>query len=129
MRTKSRAVHRLLKCLIVTAAIGMCLAIANAYMLDGLTGFIFSSLENEDTAYASGYTDAGFRGVKVGMSDADVFRLIGQPQKSWPIGDSGEGSETGARWSYSPSDTNFRCRVLLFRDHHVVEKHTEFYLD
>jgi len=54
------------------------------YLLDGLDGWLFSTpLLNEafldDTCYASGYSDSGFRSVKKDMTVGEVRTLIGEP--------------------------------------------------
>jgi hypothetical protein len=98
------------------------------YPIDGLTGLLLGLLLGEDTTYASGYSKSGFTAVKLGMSRAEVEALIGVPQKGWSL-DEANPLNFGARWSYSPGDTHYRCRVLLFRDGRVAEKHTDFYVD
>lgn len=110
-------------------AIAGALLAADGYLLDGLDGLMWAAILAEDTVYASGYSDAGFRRVRLGMTYDDVRRLIGEPELSWSIDGSSGGPDLGARWSYSPADTNFRCRVLLFREQRVVRKHAEFYVD
>ena len=64
------------------------------------------------------------------MTATDVERLIGPPQSTWNLdGRGGRAGAVGARWSYSPHDTNYRCRVILFENGRVVEKHAELYVD
>lgn len=48
------------------------------YLLDGLDGW-FLSLAGEDTVYATGYSDSGFRRVHRGMSEVELLELLGQP--------------------------------------------------
>lgn len=108
-------------------AIGSLVAV-QVSTIDGMPGVI-GGLLGEDTVYAVGYTDSAWRRVSIGMTRSDVVRLLGTPQKEWRIKPSRNGAENGARWSYSPGDTNYRCRVLLFRHGVVVEKHSEFYFD
>lgn len=105
------------------------LATAHFYLVDGLSGLILGVLLKEDTVYARGYSDSGFRKVRLGMTDREAEKLLGRPLMVWPTPESPSGADTGERWSFSPGDTHFRCRVLLFRDHRVVEKHAEFYID
>jgi hypothetical protein len=115
--------------IVVVTLLASILAGAHAWTLDGIEGLVFGSFLREDTVYAPGYTDSGFRRVAVGMSRSQVEALIGAPQHEWPVGGDTDRSGVGARWSHSPGDTHFRCRVLLFRNDVVVEKHTEFYVD
>lgn len=116
---------------IVIAALSLTgfLAGVHHWALDGVGGLIFGGMLSEDTVYAAGYSDSGFRHVTLGMSRSDVEALIGAPQKEWAFDQKTDHPGVGARWSYSPGDTNFRCRVILFRNGVVVEKHTEFYVD
>jgi hypothetical protein len=105
------------------------------WLIDGLDGWLWSRVLTEDTQYTPAYTDTGFRRVRVGMSETEALSLLGPPQKRWQIdhrstgGPDTGGPDIGERWSFSPGDTNFRCRVLLFRKGRVVEKHAEFYVD
>jgi hypothetical protein len=93
--------------------------------LDGVSGMIWGALLSEDTVYASGYTERGFCDVRVGMSQPQVYDLVGAPLDIW----TNEGASVGMRWSKSPGDRNFRCRVLQFVNGKVVDKHTEYYVD
>jgi hypothetical protein len=111
------------------AATCTCVGIAHAYLIDGVDGFLFSLAVPEDTVYAPGYSDAGFRKVRIGMTREQVYALIGPPQRSWPVENADGTADSGARWSHSPGDTNFRCRVVLFASDRVSDKHAEFYLD
>ena len=97
--------------------------------LDGSSGLVAGILFGEDTEYTPGYSEQAWTKVQVGMSLQQVRTLIGPPQKHWPISDTKDPGTFGERWSYSPGDTNFRCRVLIFREGHVYDKHQEFYVD
>jgi hypothetical protein len=99
------------------------------WLLDGLDGWVFGKTLREDTVYAAGYSDAAFRSVAAGMSEAEVEQVLGAPYSRWTIERSGAGPDAGARWSHSPGDTRYRCRIILFRGGYVVEKHAEFYVD
>lgn len=50
----------------------------HSYLLDGLDGWLLS-LSGEDTLYAPAYSDAKFRRVSRGMTQAEVLRLLGNP--------------------------------------------------
>ena len=102
-----------------------CRLYRNYYPLDGLSGMIWGSILWEDTVYAQGYTEQGFCHVNVGMSEQQVYDLVGAPLDTWTNMD----SSVSMRWSKSPGDTNFRCRVLEFVNGIVKEKHAEYYVD
>lgn len=68
--------------LVVTATIallGAGLASAHIYLLDGLDGWLFSVLGENDTLYARGYSDAGFRQAHRGMPESELLKLLGTP--------------------------------------------------
>ena len=110
--------------LLLTALAGL-----HAWLIDGLDGWLWSLTLDEDTAYTPGYSDAAFRRVHPGMTIDEVHKLLGPPQLSWAIPRNSDGEDTGERWSWSPGDTNFRCRVILFGAGRVIEKHAELYID
>ena len=104
-------------------------ATASGLLIDGVSGLIWGTRLSEDTVYAPGYSDAAFRRITVGMTIAEVHRRLGPPLRTWALSPSSDPGEIGERWSYSPGDTNYRCRVLLFRSGRVFRKHAEFYVD
>ncbi len=58
----------------------------HVYLLDGIDGWLFGILfaEDEDTFYASGYSEKAFRQIHLGMSRLDVVNLLGRPLiRSW----------------------------------------------
>jgi hypothetical protein len=113
---------------VVIVSPALSLGIEN-YPADGVAGIIGPLIAPEDTAYARSYTLAGWRRVSVGMSRIEVDAILGPPQRTYSVDSTPNGGDTGARWSYSPGDTNFRCRVLIFHKGVVIEKHSEYYFD
>jgi len=99
------------------------------YSVDGVAGIIGPFVAPEDTVYASKYTLTDWKDVRIGMSHSEVDAILGPSQLTYSVKGGADGADTGARWSHSPGDTNFRCRVLLFRKGIVVEKHSEYYFD
>jgi hypothetical protein len=97
----------------------------HAWLIDGLGGLLWGSLFREDTAYAAGYTDRGWRSIRMGMRQADVRASVGDPLQVWTNRD----ASVGMRWTRSPGDTHYRCRVLQLRDGRVTAKHSAFYVD
>jgi outer membrane protein assembly factor BamE (lipoprotein component of BamABCDE complex) len=94
-------------------------------LLDGLEGVLLSLMAQEDTQYSPGYSDGGFRAVKVGMEAAEVERLLGKPldQRIMP---------GGTYWYFarSPGSTHYRMRIIRFdANGRVREKWSGFYLD
>ena len=116
---------RLKQISVALAAVAVILVGIHHWLIDGIDGLIWGSLLQEDTAYAAGYTDHGWRTVRTGMTEDGVRDLIGQPLQVW----TNQGGSVGMRWSRSPGDTHYRCRVLQFSNGRVSEKHTEFYVD
>jgi hypothetical protein len=93
--------------------------------IDGFQGLIWRTVTGEDTQYAAGYRDHGFVQVTNGMSRDHVYRLLGPPLNVW----TNEDNSIGERWTKSPRDGNYRCRVVLFTNSVVIERHSEFYED
>lgn len=97
------------------------------YLIDGIDGFLFSlAFAPEDTEYASGYNDFSWRLVRIGMTEGHVHHLLGPPLDRWLHRSGGGYSE---RWSRSPGDTHYRCRVIVYERGRVVRKHNEYYVD
>lgn len=125
-------VKRALQVVVVVAAVCAAPRIISgvqSYSVDGVAGIIGPLVAPEDTVYTPRYTLAGWKKVRVGMSQREIDAILGPSQLTYSLDDVADGADTGARWSYSPGDTNFRCRVLLFRKGMVVEKHSEYYFD
>ena len=99
------------------------------WMLDGLDGLILSMILEEQTEYAPGYTDRGFRDVKVGMSENKVYALIGDPLDEWTINQGKAVKSKYAAWSNSPMDTHYRRRIIGLENDRVVEVTSDFWVD
>jgi hypothetical protein len=110
------------------AAVRGCFA-AETLSVDGVAGIIGPVVAPEDTVYAPKYTLAGWKKVRVGMSHSEVDTILGPAQRTSWVNAGPDDADTGAEWSYSPGDTNFRRRLLLFRKGIVVEKYSEYYFD
>ena len=97
------------KIIFVALSIIIILIIAvHFYLLDGLDGFIFSILPEQNTEYSSGYSDARFRKIRKGMSQEEVLNLLGKP--------------ICENWIYSKKDS--RLESILFIDDrlHYIHK-------
>jgi hypothetical protein len=83
-----------------------------------------------DTQYGSGYSESAFKKVDMGMTEADVRNLIGDPFRSH-IGYPGVTTAV-VYWEYSrsPSDGHyFRRWIGIDREGRVVEIVSHFYWD
>jgi hypothetical protein len=49
------------------------------HSLDGIPGILLLRLLGDDTRYAAGYTDRGFRAVHTGLTESEVRALLGPP--------------------------------------------------
>jgi hypothetical protein len=85
--------------LIALAGVVAVLGAAHAYSLEGLHGWMFARMMEEDTMYAPGFSDAAFRRIRHGMTEADVIRVVAPPLgEVWFYDD---GSVTGASVGFS----------------------------
>jgi hypothetical protein len=96
------------------------------YLLDGLDGWFFGLSGKEVTYYSNGYSDSGFRRIRLGMSEGDVLRYLGEPLSRYSIG---EGTKAGWRYSGRRVDTDYRVRVIIFENGRVEKKVSEYYVD
>ncbi len=117
--------RRLIQITITIATTAIAVVALHLSLIDGIGGLVWGALFKEDTMYAPGYTAWGWRTIRVGMPQADVFARIGHPLNEWT-------NEDGAvvmRWSRSPGDTHYRCRAINMKNKHVTGKWAEFYVD
>lgn len=113
--------------LIVGLALLCAFAGAHYYLLDGLDGFIWSRMFQEDTRYSEKYSDAAFRKVHPGMTQTALTELLGPPLRTYSP--TSERDMTTLWFSESPNDSHFRVRSVDLRDGIVIHKLSEFYVD
>ena len=100
----------------------------HCYLLDGLDGYFFrAGLGLDTTVYARGYSEAAFRKVSVGLTTAEVLKLLGEPLDKWSVEDLP--GVTGMRWTKTPCDGSYAVRVILFERGQVIKKNSEYYVD
>ena len=63
----------------ILTIIVLSLEVADYYLPDGLGGWIRGRAVHDQTIFAPGYTDKGFRQIKKGMSEERVLAILGQP--------------------------------------------------
>jgi hypothetical protein len=91
---------------------------------------IWDLLLTDDTVYAAGYTDEAFNAVTLGMSEQEVVHRLGPPLDLPYFPErANDAWDKGMRWTKSAHDSHYKCRVVLFRNGRVSEKHAEFYVD
>ena len=92
--------------------------------IDGFIGSLFLLFE-DGTVWADGYSDAGFKAVRVGMSRSEVYKLLGKPITSY--------DDRGRRCEYwSAGQTiysSYRQREVVFKGDTVVRINTGAWID
>ena len=91
--------------------------------LDGLMGVIADAYLEDSTQYAPGYSARAFRTVKIGMTESQVYTLLGQPLDTHTAGGN------LYLWYSIPKKSHFRDRRIILRDGIVTDKNAEFYVD
>lgn len=130
---KSRAAWILTSAIAVPTALFFGYEVPDRIRIDGLTaeGILMN------TQYADDYSHAGFRRIKVGMSEQEVLDILGEPlRRLGPYVDGFDGfAEKGqyVAWIYSmpPNlrNTNYRARSVLMNHGVVVSVSGHFYAD
>lgn len=106
-------------------------------MIDGVVGEPFDLLGCTDTQYAEGYTHWGFDRIEVGMTEDEVFAILGEPLYRWaPYGGRSTSRRfpakahfVGLAYSRSPSSTHYRLRQVNLDNGVVAEIRGYFYVD
>lgn len=89
--------------------------------------FVLSSISEEETTYAKGYSDKAWDEVKINDTFEKVLKLLGEPLKIYKAND---GSFSYHYTYQGPRDTNYRIRAIFFnKEGRVIEKLKEFYVD
>ena len=106
----------------ITTLIAAALAV-HFMTFDGISGLYAGVFIEDSTIYAQNYSPASFRRVHKGMTEKDVYLLLGRPLKVHTIDD------TTYLWYSLPSKSHFRDRKIMVRKEQVIGKNTEFYVD
>jgi len=96
----------------------------------------FGILLTTDTEYAEGYSHNDFAQIELGMSEAAVIDLLGEPLTRWtPYSYKGRTKHPerahyiGLVYSRSPSSSNYRLRDVILDNGKVAEIRGYFYAD
>ena len=96
-----------------------------ATSLDGIRGAIFSTVFHDTTVYAPNYTDAAYLRIRVGETEEDVLKILGEPFEH----DSPDGYVARWRYAKSRSDSHYRMRQISFKNGRVVSKEHYYLVD
>lgn len=110
--------------LLFVAALSLVLTAYRWWPVDGIIGNLFA-YGGHDTVWATGFSDHGWRAIRVGMRREEVYALVGPPIENATM-PGGQGTEY---WTRSPGDTNYFQRSIEFNRDRVVDKSSQFWLD
>ncbi len=98
------------------------------HSIDGLHGRLLTVLLMPVTEYAEGYTDSGFKKIRIGQSPEEVVEILGKPfnyeyEQSKRAGN--------GRWIYSrsPNSRDYLYREVRFKNGQVSEVDGHYYVD
>jgi hypothetical protein len=115
---------RLRSLFLITALVAVGLMLHRWWPVDGFGGII-AVVWGDNTVWAPGYTDAGFREVRIGMKRSEVHALLGEPLESHPQ-TGGEVIESWTTMGTTSFDCSIHFRCVTFKGDVVVEKVAEF---
>lgn len=93
--------------------------------LDGYSGLILSMQLQEDTIFSHKYTHEKFEQIKIGMTQEDVGKILGEPIVQWTP----KQGINALQYSTSLTDTHYRLRQIYLKDNKVIDRISYFYID
>jgi len=109
----------------VFAVAVVCFVLRDVPMAQPIDGILGLLLGNE-TIYGPSYSEFGWIRVRLGMSEAEVKALLGEPLKTV---DNGRGKEVVWMYTlYGPSET-YHIREISFTGGYVSKKHAQWWMD
>lgn len=84
---------------------------------DGYIGSLILLFEDDGTVWADGYSESGFKSVRIGMARSEVYKLLGPPL----TGNNYFDGTVGHCWTMSQLDSTYRQREVIFADDRVIE--------
>jgi hypothetical protein len=104
--------------LVALWAAGIWLILSGDRMREGIVGFVL----REDTAYASGFSEEGFRRITAGESDSAVRQVLGAPyREDWIYPSTDEPLQPASERSAAASP--HECLIVRFENGAVVSAH------
>ena len=107
------------------ALVAVGLTIYRWWPAEGIGGRFMAVVWTDNTVWAPGYTNAGFRAVKIGMKRSEVYALLGQPLETNPRPGGGV-IETWTDLGKDSFDCSIQFRCISFHGDVVIEKVAEF---
>lgn len=102
--------------------------------IDGFRPEMTSLLYGEDSRYSPNFSHHAFDKIKPGMTKKQVLELVGEPLQIFPFTkDIYESTIPINQFAYkycvTDSDTNYRLRIVYFKNDTVTEVLKEYYYD
>jgi hypothetical protein len=113
--------------MVLIALIAVCLSIGCYFARNPPLDPLLSIILGHETIYSDGFNEEGFRGVRVGMTQGEVVRLIGQPLGRNSVIEPGR-----VVWFFSKpvsGTSNYWDRHVVFAGDLVTEAKGRFYID
>ena len=106
----------------------------NRIKIDGFAVELLSITFGADTHYAVKYSDNNFLKIKIGMTEQNVYSLIGKPLSKYPakrldLNPIDTTRFVGLSYSESPSGDDYRERAIELDNGIVVKVIGELYVD
>ncbi|UTW67706.1 outer membrane protein assembly factor BamE [bacterium SCSIO 12643] len=97
--------------------------------LDGYYGLLceWTSQGSENTRYSENYTDKKFLSLNEGMTEKQVYKIIGKPVYVWNYSE--VNSEYCFMYSDSPTSEDYRMRKVFIKDNVVRNIVSLYYND
>jgi hypothetical protein len=95
--------------LLFTAVVATGLMLYRWWPVDGVAGILGPLVFGDDTVWATGYTDAGFRAVRIGMSRTEIYALLGPPLHVMPT----KTGQVAEGWTTLDSSPNAQCNLFV----------------
>jgi hypothetical protein len=100
----------------ILVALLLCIGFAMC-PIDGFIGNVRLLFVEDTTNWADEYSDKRFRAVRVGMSQSEVYKLLGKPFGARPYPD----GTIGKSWAMIRRNSSYRRREVIFdKDYRVV---------
>jgi outer membrane protein assembly factor BamE (lipoprotein component of BamABCDE complex) len=121
--TRHRYVLLITAALIVIAGLAVAAYSPHVRTLGDALGYLMF-LREDRTTFAPGFTEAKFDSVKIGMSEAEVLTILGEPLEK-------DGHSDKRYWRYSkgPPDSSYWFRVLTLQGGFVIDKDAHYDAD